>query len=121
MPKVSSATKNIDGEPMVHVPNFIYESAKSDLDYLVQHINAISNVDLNVIGMHVEIEDCDGERFDVSVKSTMNFGYDPRRSLDFEFDYFVDGDTIRFWNHSDIDTIATELQHRIRERQGIRR
>ena len=103
------------------IPKHVYDSAKSDLNYLLSHVNSNNDLDANLLHMSIEIEDGDDLILDVSVKSTISFGYDPRQQIEFEFDYYVNGDRIKFWNHSDIDTVAVELQHRIDDKRGRRK
>ena len=67
--------------------------------------------------MDINLEDEEGERYDVSVKSVIGFGFEPRQYIHFEFDYYVDGDSIKFWNHTDISTLAIELRNEIFEKR----
>ena len=103
------------------IPLHIQKSAKSDIDYLLRFINMDDDLDAELFHFEIELEDEDGERYDVSVKSTISFGYDPRQHIEFDWDYFVDGDSIKFWNHSDINMLAIELKNKICTRRSFKR
>ena len=105
---------------MIDIPLHIRKSAESDMAYLLQFINHDAELDAELFSMNIELEDEDGERYDVSVKSTISFGYDPRLHMEFDWDYFVDGDSIKFWNHSDINMLANELRNKICLRRSYR-
>ena len=99
------------------VPQHIHRSAKSDIDYMLKVVNEDESLDAELLDLRLELEDGYDGIFDVSVYSIISFGYDPRQHIDFEWDYFVEGDIIKFWNHMDINTLAIELANEIAERR----
>lgn len=106
---------------ITEIPLHVRESAQSDLGYMLNFVNADSDLDAELIQLEIEIEDGEDTIFDVSVRSTISFGYDPRQHIEFEFDYYVDGELIKFWNNGDINTLANELKNRIDFRKKVRR
>jgi len=102
---------------MTTIPLHVQNSAKSDIDYMLQIVNMDEDLDAELLGLRLELEDGEDGIFDVSVYSTISFGYDPRQHIEFDWDYFVDGDVVKFWNHDDINTVANELRNRIEARR----
>lgn len=104
---------------MTMIPLHVQKSAKSDIDYMLRIVNMDEDLDAELLGLRLELEDGEDDIFDISVYSTISFGYDPRQYLEFDWDYFVDGDTIKFWNHDDINMLANELRNRIECRKKV--
>ena len=102
---------------MTTIPLHVQNSAKSDINYMLQIVNMDEDLDAELLGLRLELEDGEDGIFDVSVYSTISFGYDPRQHIEFDWDYFVDGDVVKFWNHDGINTVANELRNRIETRR----
>lgn len=98
---------------VTNIPLYIRESAESDINYMLDIVNVDEDLDAELLTMRIELEDAENDRYDVSIFSTISFGYDPRQHLEFDWDYFVDGDTIKFWGHGDINMLANELKQQI--------
>ena len=91
------------------VPWHIIKSANIDMQYLLDFVNKHHNLDAELINMDIDLEDEDDFRYDVSVKSTIYYGYNPRKQINFDWDYFVDGTSVQFWGNTDINILANEL------------
>lgn len=101
------------------VPLHVQNSARSDINYMLQIVNMDEDLDAELLGLRLELEDGEYGIFDVSVYSTISFGYNPRQHIEFDWDYFVDGDIVKFWNHDDINIVANELRNRIEARRKL--
>lgn len=91
------------------VPWHIIKSANIDIQYLLDFVNKHNNLDAELIHLDIDLEDEDDFRYDVSVKSTIHYGYNPRKQINFDWDYYVDGTSVQFWGNTDINILANEL------------
>lgn len=91
------------------IPWHILKSAKLDIDYLLKFVNQNEHLDAELIHLDINLEDGDDIRYDVSVKSRISYGYNPRKQIDFDWDYYVDGTSVQFWGNTDINILAHEL------------
>lgn len=99
------------------IPIEVIESARSDIEYLLNSVNSNSDIDAELVHLDLVLEDGDETVLDVSVKCIIHFGYEPRISIEFEWDYYVDNGVVKFWNHTDINTLLNELQCQIDKRR----
>ena len=66
---------------MTTVPLHVQNSARSDINYMLQIVNMDEDLDAELLGLRLELEDGEDGVFDVSVYSTISFGYDPRQHI----------------------------------------
>ena len=98
---------------MDNIPPHILSYAKSDANSIIQSVNQFGNFNAELTQFNVILEDGVDPIYDVSVKIRVNYGFDPRRFVDFQWDYFVNGTEIRFWGVTDLSILANALKEKI--------